>query len=293
MKTELEQIEKMSPAKLFKPKAIGILLKAIETEAQAYVPDVETMAGRDAIKSLAYKVARSKTAIDNLGKEFVAAKKAEVSVIDGVRKDAREFLDQLKINVRQPLTIWEQAEEDRIAKIQDKIHRLRDLGDTTDDNNDMLSSTILTAKLDEARKATITKVYMEYQDEAINAKNQAIVELTDAIPKAEEFERNAEAARILAEKKAEDLRIENEQRIAREAVENADLEAKQELERRDAAEAQEKSEQEARERNTRHKGAINRAAAEAIDKVVADKELAKAIVSAIVKGKIPNVTINY
>jgi hypothetical protein len=110
MKTELENIEKMSPVKLFKPKAIGILLKAIEVEVNAFVPDVETPDGRKQITSLAYKVARSKTAIDNLGKDFVAAKKAETAEIDAVRKTSREFLDDLKATVRQPLTDWEGAD---------------------------------------------------------------------------------------------------------------------------------------------------------------------------------------
>jgi len=295
MNTELEQIEKMVPAKLFKPVAMDRLLLAIEAEVTAEVPDVETDAGRKAITSLAYKVARSKTTIDDIGKEFVAKQKAAIAEIDGVRKTSRDFLDCLKVKVRMPLTDWENAEQDRVTKIQGKINRLRDLGDTTDDNNDLLSSQILKAKLAEARKAVITKVYMEYQDEAINAKNQSIVELTDAIPKAEELERNAEAARVLAEKQAEDLRIENEQRIAREAVENADIDARRELEERDRKAAQEKAEQEARERNTKHKGAINRAAVKAIQEVlpfVTDDD-AKKLVKAIVAGNIPNVTINY
>ncbi|TFH47839.1 MAG: hypothetical protein E4H01_07500, partial [Lysobacterales bacterium] len=100
MNTELEKIEKMAQAKLFKPKAMGPLLKAIEVEALAEIHDVETTTGRDSIKSLAYKVARSKTTIDNLGKDFVAEQKQAIAIIDEVRRTARAFLDDLKDRVR-------------------------------------------------------------------------------------------------------------------------------------------------------------------------------------------------
>jgi len=131
MKTELEAIEKMVPAQLFKAKAIGTLLKAIEIEATAQVPDVDTPAGRDAIKSLAYKVARSKTTIDDIGKNFVAEQKAAIATIDGVRKVARDFLDILKVTVRQPLTDWEEAEQKRIDRLTTAIDAIRTLGETT------------------------------------------------------------------------------------------------------------------------------------------------------------------
>ena len=47
-------------------------LAKIKEELDAFVPDVTTKKGRDAIASIAHKVARSKTALDNIGKELVA-----------------------------------------------------------------------------------------------------------------------------------------------------------------------------------------------------------------------------
>ena len=44
----------------------------IRKEVESFVPDVTTKKGRDAIASIAYKVAKSKTALDNLGKELVS-----------------------------------------------------------------------------------------------------------------------------------------------------------------------------------------------------------------------------
>lgn len=89
------------------------LIEAIEKEARSLVPDVTTKKGRDAIASMAHKVARSKTYIDNAGKDLVAELKALPKKIDESRRIARERLDALKDEVRRPLTEWE-AEQDRI-----------------------------------------------------------------------------------------------------------------------------------------------------------------------------------
>ena len=295
MNTELEQIEKMSPLKLFKPKFMPTLLKAIEFEVTANVPDVETPDGRKAITSLAYKIARSKTTIDDLGKGFVAEQKAAIAGIDSVRKSARDFLDNLKAQVRKPLTDWETAEEERVRKIQLKIDTIKWLGDPTDDVNNFIPAATLLANQEKLKDMKITKIYAEYQDEAINAKNEAIVTLIDAIPAQEAREREAAENTRRANEEAENNRVEEEQRIAREAVENAEIESANELKRIQDEAAQETADQEKRERDTKHKGRINREAVEALVKVnpSLDDVLAKQIVKSIVQGKIPNVTINY
>jgi len=301
MKTELENIEAMSPAKLFKPKFMPTLLKAIELEVTAEIPDVETVPGRDAIKSLAYKVARSKTTIDDLGKNHVAGIKAQATAIDEIRKLSRDFLDNLKATVRKPLTDWEEAEVNRVEKIQGKINRIVDLGDITDDIGKMLGSEDLEANLADLRKVKITKAFAEFQDMAIGKLNAAIVAVMDAVPIAQAAEREAEQVRVAAAAVAEEQRIENEQRIAREAVEASESEAKRELEQRDAAEAQEKADQEARERNTKHKGKVHREAAADIVTMLSSiepgekswEEISKTIVKAMVKHQIRHITINY
>jgi hypothetical protein len=294
MKTELEQIEKMMPAKLFKAKFMPTLLKAIEIEATAEIPDAETPDGRKAITSLAYKIARSKTTIDDLGKGFVAEQKQAIAAVDAVRKTARDFLDQLKVKVRAPLTAWEDAETSRILKIQEKIDIIKELGDLTDDMGVNIPAATLDARIEKLRYMKITKIYGEYQDEAINAKNAAIVQLTEAVPAQEEREYDARNNLLQAEQEADEKRVEEEQRIAREAVEAADLESKRELQEIQDKAARETAEQQAREKNTRHKGDVNRAILNGI-RLAADigEPEAKKIIKAIINGKIPNVSINY
>ncbi|HCI9782080.1 TPA: hypothetical protein NQE86_005341, partial [Klebsiella pneumoniae] len=98
------------------------LIEAIEKEARSLVPDVTTKKGRDAIASMAHKVARSKTYIDNAGKGLVAELKALPKQIDESRRVVRERLDALKDEVRRPLTEWE-AEQERI-KAEEAINAL-------------------------------------------------------------------------------------------------------------------------------------------------------------------------
>ncbi|HDL5089371.1 TPA: hypothetical protein PXD14_006379, partial [Pseudomonas aeruginosa] len=77
-------------------------LAKIREEIDGFVPDVTTRKGREAIASIAYKVARSKTALDNVGKELVAELKEVPKKIDAERKRMRDLLDSWQAEVRSP-----------------------------------------------------------------------------------------------------------------------------------------------------------------------------------------------
>lgn len=102
-------------------KQFDALLGRIQAEVDAHVPDLETVKGRAAIKSLAYKVTRTKTALDDAGKELNATKRAEIDAVDSVRRDVRAKLDALADKARKPLDDWEAAEAARLAHINDRL----------------------------------------------------------------------------------------------------------------------------------------------------------------------------
>ena len=87
------------------------IIAEIETKARAVKTDISTTSGRMAVASLAHKVARSKTALDELGKNFVAELKKTTSAVDAERRTIRDRLDALKDEVRKPLTEWENADK--------------------------------------------------------------------------------------------------------------------------------------------------------------------------------------
>ena len=112
--THLAVIETISASVVFVPGGVDTILGKIEAEVRATKTDISTASGRQAVASLAYKVARSKTALDEMGKELVSELKAKTGAIDAERRTIRDRLDALKDEVRRPLTDWENADKARI-----------------------------------------------------------------------------------------------------------------------------------------------------------------------------------
>src|SRR6185437_576408 len=119
----LATIETLVPAQVFASGAIETVLSRIEREARerAAALDISTPAGRKDIASLAYKVARSKTALDGAGKDLKAEWLAKSNAVDAERRTLRERLDALADEVRAPLTEWENAEKPRVKAHEDAL----------------------------------------------------------------------------------------------------------------------------------------------------------------------------
>tara|TARA_R110000782_G_scaffold2628_6_gene9984 strand:- start:1671 stop:2696 length:1026 start_codon:yes stop_codon:yes gene_type:complete len=114
--------------------AIDPLIERIEIEVRSHVADLTTKKGRDAIASLAFKVSKSKTALDTAGKALTETQKAEIKIVDDARKKIRDRFDALRDEARKPLTDWEKAEADREAQQSQLIANLRNHGANAWDN---------------------------------------------------------------------------------------------------------------------------------------------------------------
>lgn len=198
-------------------------LQQIRAEIDAFVPDVSTKKGRDAIASIAHKVARSKTALDNVGKDLVAELKEIPKKIDAERKRMRDTLDAWKDEVRAPLNAWEQAEADRVARHTDRIDWLRN----RDDQVAELSAADIQARIAEAEAVEVGPDWEEFEAEAHRVKAATLTTLQLALTKRQAYEaEQAELERLRAEA-AQREQNEREERIAREAAEQAQREAEQ------------------------------------------------------------------
>lgn len=100
--------------------------EAMKAECDALEADLSTERGRKSIASLAYKVARTKTAIDDAGKKLNEEARARINAVDESRREIRAQLDALKDEVRRPLTEWEKAEEERLERCKQTLALLRD-----------------------------------------------------------------------------------------------------------------------------------------------------------------------
>lgn len=198
-------------------------LQQIRAEIDAFEPDVTTKKGRDAIASIAHKVARSKTALDNVGKELVAELKEIPKKIDAERKRMRDTLDAWKDEVRAPLNEWEQAEADRVARHTDRIDWLRN----RDDQVAELSAVEIQGRIADTEAVEVGPEWEEFEAEAHRVKAATLTTLQLALTKRQAYEaEQAELERLRAEA-AQREQKEREERIAREAAEQAKREAEQ------------------------------------------------------------------
>ncbi|HAS0803378.1 TPA: hypothetical protein JAX15_003765 [Enterobacter roggenkampii] len=251
--TDLVVIEKQNAMAVFTTKEqLDTIIEAIEKEARSLVPDVSTRKGRDAIASMAHKVARSKTYIDNAGKDLVAELKALPKQIDESRRIVRERLDALKDEVRKPLTDWENAESARKDALQQRLADLRSLADVIDGVGSYLPSVEIQQRIESAKAVALDESWQEAAAEAGVAKDATIQQLESALIVAKQREHEAAELERLRKEAEEKARLEREENIRREAAELArrDAEAKHKAEIEAAArrEAEEKARAELAER---------------------------------------------
>ncbi|HBT5241453.1 TPA: hypothetical protein MB808_004463 [Klebsiella quasipneumoniae] len=296
------------------------LIEAIEKEARSLVPDVTTKKGRDAIASMAHKVARSKTYIDNAGKYLVAELKALPKQIDESRRVVRERLDALKDEVRRPLTEWE-AEQERIkaeeAMLALHVEALamneefdRQLAARIESDHEMallMNDAFDREQADKAAEAERQRIAHEEEIKRMAAaaaarevEQRAQREREEAAHREAVLKAQAEQAerdRIAAEQKAEadkQAAIEAERRKAQEEADRIRREAEQREQARLAEEKRKADEQARREADVKHRKAVG---VEVVKALMANTSLTRdqaiEVLTAVKDGRIPHTGISY
>lgn len=319
--TDLVVIEKSSAMAVFtNNEQLDPIIEKIEKEARSLVPDVSTKKGRDAIASMAHKVARSKTYIDNAGKDLVAELKALPKQIDESRRIVRERLDALKDEVRRPLTEWE-AEQERIkAEEAAKIKAEEDRKKFESDHeiallmNDKHDREVAEKKAEAERQRIAHEEELKRQaaeqakreaeekaaaelaaakkreEDAIAARAQAELLAKQAQERAEQEAKDA-AAKAEAEKKAA---IEAEQRKAQEEADRIKREAEEKEAARLAEEKRISDEKAKREADVKHRKAVG---TEIVNALTANTSISRdqaiEVLKALMDGLVPRTQINY
>jgi hypothetical protein len=204
-------LENITPAEVFKSAKMDEILKGIKEHVDSIVPDVTTAKGRKEQISLAYKVSQSKTILDNLGKDLVAGKKAEIKLVDDERKKAREFLDNLRDKTRKPVTDWEEAEETRVEGIMASIERIKSFSITDGFSADAIQEAIRIVKAFE-----IGEAYEEFEDQAEYAMASTLKKLEEAHAVQLKYEQDQAELEALRKEKEEREAREEEERLAAE-----------------------------------------------------------------------------
>jgi hypothetical protein len=254
----LVTIDTLTPEVVFAPGGVEEIISKLEADVRSIKTDMSTAGGRKEIASLAHKVARSKTALDDMGKDLVSGLKAQAGKIDAERRVIRDRLDALKDEVRKPLTDWENADKDRIAAHEQALAAITDYL--------ALASTASVAELQGFLSDIGQIAQRDWQEFAARA-NGTLDEVRTRLNKAlaEAQKRAAEAAE-LARLRAEQAAREQAEREARIAAE-AGAKARAEAEAKAAREAQEAALQAESERNRVEQArAAAQAAAEAAER---------------------------
>lgn len=252
-----------------KENGLDPVLDKIRELVEEFEADVATAKGRKEIASFAHSIAKSKTYIDNLGKDLVTELKELPKKIDNERKRVRDTLDKWKDEVRRPLTEWEDAESERVQKHQNDIATIESFKNVTFEQ----SSQDIRAAIQDLKNLVGGKAWEEFEDRAqsvIHLVNEHLSLTLEKSIKREEDEAELERLRKeVEERKAK----EREEELKREAAEKARLEAEEKarLER-------EKIEREKRE-------AQERALAEENKRKVAEKKAEEDRLAAIEREK--------
>nr|WP_207781601.1 hypothetical protein [Salmonella enterica] len=288
-------------------------------ESVKEVPDLSTAKGRARIASLAAQVSRSKTAVEKPGRDYLRHLKEAVKPAEAELRRFVSACDEMRDEVRRPLTEWE-AEQERIKA--EEAARVKAENDRKQFESDHEIALLMNDAFDreahekaeeaerqriaheeelkrqaaeQARREAEEKAAAELaaaqkrEADAIAAKAQAELLAKQAQERAEQEAKDA-AAKAEAEKKAA---IEAEQRKAQEEADRIKREAKAKEAARLAEEKRIADEAAARAADVEHRRSINAAAVQAlIDQGIPD-DWAKACVVAIARGKVPATTINY
>ena len=248
----LVTIDTLTPATVFVPGGVEAIVSKLETEVRSIKTDISTDAGRKEIASIAYKVARSKTALDDMGKNLVADIKAQAGKIDADRRIIRDRLDALKDEVRKPLTDWEDAEKNRVAGHEQALAAMTQLLHTP-----AAASDDVRRYLDELSRLA-QRDWQEFAARATATADEVRASLNSSLAgMVKREEEAAELARLRAEQ-VEREKKEREERIASEAAERAKVEAEAKA-KREAEQAAAKAAEEQRRVEAEKAAAIARA----------------------------------
>jgi hypothetical protein len=186
----------ITPSEVFVPKGLDPILAGVREkvkEIKAKKLDMSVKKNRDELRTFASDVGKSKTFIDKARVKFVSDKKAALKVIDSECKKYRDTMDEIKIDVRIPLTEWEAAED--VKKAAERLQIEIDM-----DHEEALGmEDLFNREKEMARK----EAEMAQAEEERIAKEQA--------------------------EQAEKDRIENEVRIKKEAEDQAKFNASEEI----------------------------------------------------------------
>lgn len=237
----IEDISLQNAPTIFGQGGLAAYVEHARKSVIGEVPDLTTDKGRKRVASLAAGVARSKTALDGIGRDYLRALKSLPKVIEAELREFNTDMDALRDEVRAPLNAWEKARDDAAAAVQAAIDNIIACYSLPDDYSAAdIRERITWLEEDEPT----VEVFGERLEEAQLKLKHGLKLLQDLLPVIEQKEAEAAELEQLRREKAEREQQERDEKIAREAREKAqkDLEDEARLANERAAKAEKDAE---------------------------------------------------
>jgi len=307
--TIVKEITEDQAPQIFGHNTLNDYVESAREKVKGLAFDMTIKKDREALRSLAAKIPKSKKAVENVGRAYNKKLKAESNAID---KEIREFvraMDELRDETRAPLTAYEEEEKRKEAEAIAKAEAEKLAAQIASDyeiavlmNNEF--DRVEAEKKAEAKRIEAERIEKIKAEAAQKAKEDAEREADRQKAEAEQKIIDAKLAEQAAKKQAEQaiLREEEQKRLAKQQAEREKILAKQRQEQAVKAEAerienlrlQEIEKERIRTQNKDHRRAINIEVMQSlVDTLGYTETQAKDLITAIAKGQIKHLNIIY
>lgn len=222
--TELTVVNAQNSVQIFTGGGLNAVLDDIEAKVRAFKFDASTAAGRDAIRSLAYKVARTKTALDAEGKKLTEGWREATKKVNAERKRSEDRLDALAEEVREPVTQFENKEKSRVAAHEAALNDLRGVLSIVRANPDMPAESLST-HLAGFEAIYPERNWEEFGEHAAAVRAETIGHLRERIESRRKYETEQAELGRLRQAEVERQQRERDEQLKAEAADKARLEA--------------------------------------------------------------------
>ncbi len=234
---DLAVVDAKNAVEIFTGGGLDAVLDGIEAKVRAIPLDPSTPSGREEIRSVAYKVIRTKTTLDSEGKKLTEGWREATKKVNDERKRSLERLDALAEEVRRPLTEFENKERLRVEAHEKALAEISGLVTMVNAYPDMTTD-LLQQHLNDYATMHPDRNWEEFQMRATNMRENTVAFVTAKIAARRKHEADqAELARHRAEE-AERIQRERDEKLRQEAAEKARVEAERKA--KEAADAEAK-----------------------------------------------------
>jgi len=214
--TDLVVIEKANIPALFQEGGCDPIIDRLKTEATKFKGDASTAKGRKDIASFAHKFSTSKTYLDGLGKALSDEYRAKIAPINDERNKIKTCCDELRVQVRKPLTDWEDAEKNRVSRIENLIASFDEYLEV-----EYVESSGAKRALEAMNAIVVDESFEEFELAATKGKTKVIEQLEAKFIVLQNAEKERAEAERLEKEHLDKEQKDREERIAKEAAESA------------------------------------------------------------------------